>query len=324
MLIMFRRTRILLNSVRCSRFLRTRKQWSKWSSKAGSPTMRHVSRTRRVALEWLFDRINLDPKIQIKYVDTKHQLADMLTKGNFTRDEWNNLLLLCSISHFSSICCAQNFSSSSCPETMAKRMQEEKGEERIVAQSKTTRSTEITCLQKENLKSWSKNVIRWLTLNTCSRWSRRQPHAHRLELDSANCGYEESRREQAQLHEDLAPWEKALRDIRIRNIHEMEELKRAQEMRVDEFWKHKQRKSCYDTGAHFTGTGIARKGEWYEWFKRISRYRNRLAVENYLTFPVSLQSFQVLDLCWAATKACDLIHGICLRHSETFLAIHEQ
>ena len=29
-----------------------------------SPTMRHVSRTHRVALDWLFDRINLDPKNQ--------------------------------------------------------------------------------------------------------------------------------------------------------------------------------------------------------------------------------------------------------------------
>ena len=36
-----------------------------------SPTMRHVSRTHRVALDWLFDRINLDPKIHIKYIDTK-------------------------------------------------------------------------------------------------------------------------------------------------------------------------------------------------------------------------------------------------------------
>ena len=27
-----------------------------------SPTMRHVSRTHRVALDWLFDRINPDPK----------------------------------------------------------------------------------------------------------------------------------------------------------------------------------------------------------------------------------------------------------------------
>ena len=53
--------------------------------------MRHVSRTHRVALDLLFDRINLDPKIQIRYIDTKHQLADILTKGNFTRDEWNNL-----------------------------------------------------------------------------------------------------------------------------------------------------------------------------------------------------------------------------------------
>ena len=58
--------------------------------KGRSPTMRHVSRTHRVALDWLFDRINLDTKIQIKYIDTKNQLADILTKGNFTRDEWNH------------------------------------------------------------------------------------------------------------------------------------------------------------------------------------------------------------------------------------------
>ena len=30
--------------------------------KGRSPTMRHVSRTHQVALDWLFDRINLDPK----------------------------------------------------------------------------------------------------------------------------------------------------------------------------------------------------------------------------------------------------------------------
>ena len=73
--------------------------------KGRSPTMRHVSRTHRVALDWLFDRINLDPKIQMKYIDTKNQLADILTKGNFTRDEWNLLLTLFNISHFSSTAC---------------------------------------------------------------------------------------------------------------------------------------------------------------------------------------------------------------------------
>ena len=61
------------------------------SIRGRSPTMRHVSRTHRVALGWLFDRINPHSKIQIRYIDTKHQIADMLTKGNFTRDEWNNL-----------------------------------------------------------------------------------------------------------------------------------------------------------------------------------------------------------------------------------------
>ena len=100
--------------------------------------MRHVLRTHRVALDWLFDRINLDSKIQIRYIDTKHQLADILTKGNFTRDEWNNLLHSFNISHFSSTRCAKKSSLISCPETMAKRMQEQKGEERSVAKSKST------------------------------------------------------------------------------------------------------------------------------------------------------------------------------------------
>ena len=100
--------------------------------------MRYVSRTHRVALDWLFDRVNLDPKILTRYIDTKHQLKDTLTKGTFKRDEWNSLLRFFSISHFSSLCCAQNFVFTSCPKTMAKRMQEQKVEDRIVATSKPT------------------------------------------------------------------------------------------------------------------------------------------------------------------------------------------
>ena len=95
--------------------------------KGRSPTMRHVSRTHRVALDWLFDRINLDPKIQIKYIDTKNQLADILTKGNFIREEWNHLLTLFNISHFSSTACIA---------AMAKRVQQESGEGRVTAKSR--------------------------------------------------------------------------------------------------------------------------------------------------------------------------------------------
>ena len=61
--------------------------------KGRSTTMRHVSRSHRVALDWLFDRINFGPKIQIRFFfDSKHQLADIVTKGNFTRDEWKIIL----------------------------------------------------------------------------------------------------------------------------------------------------------------------------------------------------------------------------------------
>ena len=95
--------------------------------KGRSPTKRHVSRTHRVALDWLFDRINLDSKSQIKYIDTKNQLADILTKGNFTRDEWNHLLTLFNTSHFTSTACIA---------AMAKRAQQESGERRVTAKSR--------------------------------------------------------------------------------------------------------------------------------------------------------------------------------------------
>ena len=95
--------------------------------KGRSPTMRHVSRTHRVALDWLLDRSNLDSKIQIKYIGTENQLADISTKWNFTRDEWNHLLNFFNVSHFSSTACTA---------AMAKRAQQESGEERVTAKSR--------------------------------------------------------------------------------------------------------------------------------------------------------------------------------------------
>ena len=108
--------------------------------KGRSPTMRHVSRTHRVALDWLFDRNNLDPKIHIKYPDTKNQLADTLTKRNFTRDEWNHLLCLFNISHFSSI---------NSLEAMSKRTQEDVGEERVTAKSKPMMNLVSRCRARD-------------------------------------------------------------------------------------------------------------------------------------------------------------------------------
>ena len=122
--------------------------------KGRSPTMRHVSRTHRVALDWLFDRINLDSKIQMKYIDTKkkNQLADILTKGNFTRDEWNHLLSLFNINHFSSTVYSA---------AMAKRIQQESGEERVTAKSKPMMNLSARMPSVVSSSTSSSPVKRW-------------------------------------------------------------------------------------------------------------------------------------------------------------------
>ena len=60
------------------------------------------------------------PKSKSNTCDTENQLADILTKGNVTRDEWNHLLCSFNTSHFS-----PTVSSAA----MAKRIQQESGEE---------------------------------------------------------------------------------------------------------------------------------------------------------------------------------------------------
>ena len=91
------------------------------------------------------------PKIQIKYIDTKTQLADILTKGNFTRDEWNHLLTLFNISHFSSTVCSA---------AMAKRVQQESGEERVTAKSRP----------KMNLTARMPSIVSSSTSNPGKTW----------------------------------------------------------------------------------------------------------------------------------------------------------
>ena len=65
---------------------------------------------------------------------TPNTNSQTLTERNFTRDEWNNLLYLCNIRHFSSQCCIQNFSLTSCNK-MAKRSQSQE-DGRIVPRSR--------------------------------------------------------------------------------------------------------------------------------------------------------------------------------------------
>ena len=89
--------------------------------KGRNPTMRHLTRTQGVALDRLFDRMNLDPKIKIKYVDTKNQLADILTKGSFTRDEGNHDLCQFNIMSNSMSSCSNLRNQIKDPRTKLKR-----------------------------------------------------------------------------------------------------------------------------------------------------------------------------------------------------------
>ena len=149
--------------------------------------MRHVSRTDRVAFDWLFDRINLDPKTQNKYVDTKNQLADILTKGNFTRDEWNHLLTLLNISHFSL---------THCLEAMSKRTQEDASEERVTAKSKpmvnlVSRCSERTLDLLVTAASESPGKTRYESQLPLSSWNEQHQRTGRLVLDAYSSSYSE-------------------------------------------------------------------------------------------------------------------------------------
>ena len=144
--------------------------------------MRHVSRTHRVALDLLFDRINLDPKIKIKYIDTKNQLADILTKGNFTRDEWNHLLWLFNISHFSS---------TNCLEVMSKRTQEDTGEERVTAKSKPMMNLVSRYSARDpkvlaSTASESAGKTKSESQVPLSSWNEQQPRTERLVMGASS------------------------------------------------------------------------------------------------------------------------------------------
>ena len=56
--------------------------------------MRHVPRTHRVDLDWLWERMREDPGVYIKYVGTKEQVADIFTKGAFSSEQWSRLCRL--------------------------------------------------------------------------------------------------------------------------------------------------------------------------------------------------------------------------------------
>ena len=77
-----------------------------------------------------------------------------------------------------------------------------------------------------------KQDLQVASLNNCISELQQPAYAQRLELQDAQHGCIEYRREQARLQE-LSLKEKVLRDTQIRNMHDMG-FKRAQEQQTDE------------------------------------------------------------------------------------------
>ena len=98
------------------------------------------------------------------------------------------------------------------------------------------------------------------SLNNCIDELQKQACAQRLELEDAQHGHAESRREQVRLQDELAMKEKALRDTQIRSMHEVGKMKRAQELRVEEFSLQKLRES-HDTIQRLTSQMQERQGQ---------------------------------------------------------------
>ena len=69
----------------------------KMTIKGRSPNLRHVPRTHRVDLDWLFERIRNDPGVFIKFISTIKQVADILTKGAFSANQWDRLCRLAAV-----------------------------------------------------------------------------------------------------------------------------------------------------------------------------------------------------------------------------------
>ena len=70
-----------------------------------------------------------------------------------------------------------------------------------------------------------KQVCRADFLDNSVRDLQRQLDSTRLEIYSTNQRHEESRKDQARLHDELAQRERVLRETQIRSVHEVGELR---------------------------------------------------------------------------------------------------
>ena len=124
-----------------------------------SPTMRHVSRTHRVALDGLFDMINLDRKIQIRHIDTKHQLASRHFDQKEFHTWWaEQSSTLFQYQPFQLHWRTKNFSLMS-SSTVAKRIQDQKEEEESAVSKSRPAAMNLSCFIATRSSTTSSPIV---------------------------------------------------------------------------------------------------------------------------------------------------------------------
>ena len=135
----------------------------------------------------------------------------------------------------------------------------------------------------------------------------RQIESQRMGIGHTLTGYEQSRREQDPLHEELAERERALRETRFKSIHEMEELKRDHELRVDDFSRRKLIENQDSINELTARIQELKTKSIVRMILGILKMPNLYAVDNCPTFPVNQRCFQALvnqEECKAAINVC--------------------
>ena len=126
-------------------------------------TVRHVSRTHRIALDRLLDRMNFDPMMQIEYVDTARQFAHVLHRGSPTREKWNRLIALCNIMDETSAASFRSFRVQF-EDSMSRRLAPQEEESRCCKIATRAKSLRLQ-------SSLSKFVVKLkCELSVCSSW----------------------------------------------------------------------------------------------------------------------------------------------------------
>ena len=125
------------------------------------------------------------------------------------------------------------------------------------------------------------------SLYDCIGELQQQAYAQRLELQDAHQGYVESRREEVRMPEELCMKEKV---TEIRRMRELGELKRAQELRLDEVSVQKLGEN-HETRQKLTSQLQEMQDQTNSMTDIQENFKkwNQITVEDCLTFPVNLQ-----------------------------------